>query len=241
MSRPIDGHAGVARAAVAGLHDPRPAAGDDREARAAQHRRRLARLARTSGRRAACAPSRRSRPPCRRARARSKPARSSSSIRRAARGVVELGDDRRRVGLEQLLVGRGRRARVRAAELLLVGLRPDQARRRDGGSSRGGPCVQVSRAGLDGRLRRGGTLHSLVTVMRGASIGAAARARARCPAVARPRRCRPLATPRAEDRLRASSCRTARTCASEARRARSRRRGARGRGRVGRRQQPARA
>ena len=55
---------------------------------------------------------------------RSNPA-CSSSWMRAARGVVELGDDRGGLGLEQLLVGGGRRARVRALELRLVlGVQP---------------------------------------------------------------------------------------------------------------------
>ena len=118
-------HARVARAAVAGLHDPRAAAGDDREAGAAERGGRLARLRvhRVVARRARGAEDRD----------------RLADVREALeagpqllvdppqpRRVVELGDDRRGVGLEQLLVGRGRRPRVRAPELLLVGLRPVQ-------------------------------------------------------------------------------------------------------------------
>ena len=73
-------HAGVARAAVAGLHDAGAAAGDDREARPAQHRGRLARLGvhRVVARRARRAEDRDGLADVREA---AKPARSSSSIR----------------------------------------------------------------------------------------------------------------------------------------------------------------
>ena len=68
---------------------------------------------------------------------RSKPSRSSSSIRRRRAASSSWETIAGESGLEQLLVGRGRRARVGAPELLLVGVRPVQVGAGEDSSSRG--------------------------------------------------------------------------------------------------------